>query len=98
MLSCSLAPAAGVGVAWGAGGFLKRGENRGRPGLGRRGGLGGFLTPSVVPSTADMHSTLLLLLPLCFALSSSEVAVRLFGLFRSYCSYFAPTAHACSYF
>ena len=88
------------GVGWGGGqvGPLKWMRKGAGLGLDRRGGLGGFLTPWVVLSTADMHRTLLLLLTLSFALSSSEVAGRLFGLFISYCPYFAPTAHACSYF
>lgn len=60
-------------------------------GLGRRGDLGDLSTPLVVLCAGIMCNTLLLL--------SEPGKWQLgFGLTVSYCSYFVPTVHACSYF
>lgn len=52
---------------------------------GSRAGLGGLSTPSVGYSAWRMRSGLVLLWTPCFSPCSSEVAIRFFGLFVSYC-------------
>ena len=60
-------------------------------GPGWKGGVGGLPTPSEVLCAGIRHGALLFLLaPQKWQLG--------FGRFVSYCSYFAPTAHVCSYF
>lgn len=85
-------------MGWGAGWFPETGEKRGRPGVGQEGWPGRFSHPFSGVEYSGHAPYPAFLLTLSFALSSSEVAGRLFGLFISYCPYFAPTAHACSYF
>lgn len=57
VLSCLLPPAAWVGVAWGAGWLLKRGENRGRPGVGQEGWPRWFAHPFWGAEYCGHHST-----------------------------------------